>query len=128
ARTTRADDARRDRDEGRAERIGDEPKHVDPEDDEQDAADALEPEHQLAGEGADEGDRDPQEREYRSESENERERMRDRAQSLRPGERRLASDVHEEGGHEREHAGREEREEPRPKGGGDVHRIRRSAD
>jgi len=108
----------------REEWDADEPEHLHPEDDEQESADALEPDDHLAGERADERDRDPQEREHGREPDDEGERVRDRACPLRPRERRLAGHVDKECGHERKHAWREEREHPRAERDGDVHSER----
>src|SRR4029078_11043920 len=83
-----------------------------------------EPEHHVAGERADERDRDPEEREHRAEAQDEREGVRERSAALRPGEGGLAGHVHEERRHEREHARREEREDPCTERDRDIHSNR----
>ena len=75
-----------------------------PEEDEEHPTGLLEPVDHLAGERADERDRDPERDEHDAEPEHERDGVRDRPDARAPGERRLAGDVDEERRHEREDA------------------------
>src|SRR5437899_2942433 len=105
----------------RKERDTDEPEHLHPKDDEEEPADPLERDDELAGERARERDRHPEEREDHGETDHERGGVQERARALRAGERRLAGHVDQERGDEREHARRQEREHPRPERDRDVH-------
>src|SRR5207245_3488034 len=66
----------------RKERDADEPEHLHPKDDEEEPADPLEPDDELAGERARERDRHPEEREDHGETDHERGGVQERARAL----------------------------------------------
>ncbi len=86
------------------QRDGDEPDHVHPEHDEHEPGDALQPHDQIAAEGAEQGDADPEEREDRAEAGDEDRGVRDGAAAVGAIRRALTREVDQVRRDQREHA------------------------